>query len=206
MVDDSGRIWVFWSSERAGESRWDLWYITSVDGGSSWSSPAQFTTHELWDYAPIAIQSTDGRLWVAWYSYRSGNWDIWYKTSSDDGATWSDAHKLTSLTGNEGWNHNPDLIEIETDDNPNTSDVWVFWHSTRSGNADIWATWTCDGGQSWAYASFPASSGYAARICVDPTNADKVYAAGYRYTYDGGVYTYGPAFFRSADGVRAEAV
>ena len=48
----------------------------------------QVTTDPSWDYAPAIVQAADGTLWAVWTSWRSGNEDLWYKTSADGGATW----------------------------------------------------------------------------------------------------------------------
>ncbi|HHX66283.1 MAG TPA: DNRLRE domain-containing protein, partial [Chloroflexi bacterium] len=106
-----------------------------------WAHPIRLDQHELWDYAPRVMQAADGRLWVVWYSYRSGNWDIWYSTSADDGATWTDATQLTTHTD---WDYNPDLVQLHD------GTIWVVWHSRRSGNMDIWSRRTTDGGSTWS--------------------------------------------------------
>jgi len=57
-----------------------------------------------------------------------------------------------------------------------------------------------NGGSTWVYSNFPSGNWYAFTICVDPNDANKVYAAGYNWNYSGGIYTYGLAFFKSPDG------
>ena len=141
VIDTAGKLWVFWSSERASTSEWDIWYITSADSGASWSSPVRFTSEALWDYAPSAMQARDGRMWVVWYSYRSGVWQLWYSTSTDGGISWTNAKQLTSGTS---WNHGPEIIELTN------GTIWVFWYSDRSGNRDIWGTATGNDGGTWS--------------------------------------------------------
>ena len=83
------------------------WRVRALPGGevtSPWLVTAaeplvQVTTHTNTDYAPSLLQADDGTLWAVWYSYRSGNPDLWYKTSSDAGATWSAAAQLTTEHG-----------------------------------------------------------------------------------------------------------
>jgi len=57
-----------------------------------------------------------------------------------------------------------------------------------------------DGGVSWTTASLPSSVGWAYRVCADPTDSSKVYAAGYIYDYQIYPYTYSMVFFKSTDG------
>ena len=40
----------------------------------------QVTSDSSRDEMPAIMQATDGRLWVVWDSWRSGNGEIWYKT------------------------------------------------------------------------------------------------------------------------------
>ncbi len=134
-----GTIWVVWYSYRSGNA--DIWYKTSTDGGTSWSVATQLTTDANSDYSPAITQTSDSTIWVVWYSYRSGNADIWYKTSSDGGATWSSAVQLT--TAPEG-DYRPAIAP--------TSDgtIWVFWDSWRSDHPAIWYKTSSDGGASWS--------------------------------------------------------
>jgi len=142
-----GRIWVTFKSYESGNS--DIWYTTSANGGGNWSAPSQITTDPGSDYNPAITQTSDGKIWVAWYSYRSGNADIWYATSSDGGSTWSDAYQLTTDTSSD---YDPAITE--TDD----GNVWVVWWSHRSGGSGIWHKTSSDGGETWSAAS-PVDTG-----------------------------------------------
>jgi len=122
-----GTLWVVWHSYRSGNA--DIWYRISSDGGTSWSAATQLTTDTDWDYAPSITQAADGTLWVVWYSRRSGNYDLWYKTSTDDGASWSAATQLTTDTGSD---YAPAITQAAD------GTLWVVWYSYRSGNADVW--------------------------------------------------------------------
>ena len=138
---DDGKLWAVWHSRRDGNS--DIWYKTSDDNGGTWSADTQLTTDPSSDYDPAIMQASDGTIWVVWYSYRSGNADIWYKTSTDGGATWSDAVQLTT-------DPNGDYSPAITQTSDGT--IWVVWYSYRSGNADIWYKTSSDGGNTWSSA------------------------------------------------------
>lgn len=58
-----------------------------------------------------------------------------------------------------------------------------------------------DGGVSWSFSAFPSSSGSAYRLCVDPADSSKVYAAGIKY--DPLSRKYSMAFFKSTNGGRS---
>ena len=135
---DDGKLWVVWDSWRSDNN---IWYKTSDDNGATWSADTQLTTDPGSDYDPAIMQASDGTIWVAWYSWRSGNADIWYKTSTDGGVTWSDAVQLTTDPNSD---YGPAITQ--------TSDgtIWIVWYSYRSGNADLWCKTSIDGGASWS--------------------------------------------------------
>jgi hypothetical protein len=78
-----GVIWVFWAQyDTTVYDTADIYYVQSSNNGGSWSSPpTRLTTHAAEDLWPNAVQSDDSRVWVAWTSNRTGNWDIYYRNS-----------------------------------------------------------------------------------------------------------------------------
>ncbi len=133
-----GKLWLVWWSDCSGNR--DLWYKTTSDGGATWSADVQLTTNTGGNYLPAITQAADGSLWLVWTSDRSGNEAIWYKTSSDGGATWS---ADTRLTGPE-WAYAPSVVQAAD------GKVWVVWFSDRSGYAAIWYKTSEDGGVTWS--------------------------------------------------------
>lgn len=135
-----GKLWTVFQSDRAGN--WDLWYKTSINDGASWSAATRLTDHEGSDLCPAIAQVADGTIWIVWYSDRTGNWDIFYKTSADFGASWSTDQQLTydSL-----WDMEPAIAQ---DDGGR---IWITWCSYRAGsNWEIWTTNTSDAGVHWS--------------------------------------------------------
>ncbi len=92
-----GTLLAVWYSYRSGTA--DLWYKTSGDDGATWSTAGQLATETYRDYDPALARAADDTLWLVWRSRESGNYDLWYKTSTDDGASWSAATQLTTDPG-----------------------------------------------------------------------------------------------------------
>jgi len=134
-----GKIWVAFYAYESGNP--DIWYTTSSNGGATWSYPSQITTDLDSDYCPAIMQTSDGKIWVAWSSYRSGNDDIWYKTSGDAGETWSPDYQLTTGPDND-WS--PAITQADD------GTVWVVWRSGRSGGNGLWYKTSPDGGETWS--------------------------------------------------------
>jgi len=71
LVERDGTIWVFWSSKtQQTQATYDLYYKTSGNNGSTWSSSAQFTTDQENDWYPTVTQTQDKGIWVIWTSTR----------------------------------------------------------------------------------------------------------------------------------------
>ena len=135
------KLWVVWYSYRSGNA--DLWYKTSSDGGVTWSSAVQLTTAPEDDYRPAIAQTSDGKIWVLWDSWRTDHPGIWYKTSTDGGASWSPDAEFTTDTN---WDWMP--VIAQTSDGTiwvaRTSWFWDLW------NFDIWYRTSNDGGVTWS--------------------------------------------------------
>ena len=168
---NDGKIWVTFHSYESGNG--DIWYTTSSDGGATWSDASQVTTNPDSDYDPAITQTADGKVWVVWRSYRSGNSDIWYKTSADGGETWSADYQLTT---DPNWDELPTITQ--TDDGK----VWVVWTSYRSGGNGIWCKTSSDGGETWSGDS-PIDLGgiWGYDPAITQTNDGKIWVTFYSY-------------------------
>ena len=85
-----------------------IWFSRSSDGGATWSAPVMINNQaslndqfNQW----MGVDDTTGRLAVIYYDTVGDpgrkKTDVWYQTSSDDGATWSAATKLTTAQTDE---------------------------------------------------------------------------------------------------------
>ena len=144
----NGKIWLVWTSYRS--SNYDIYYKTSTDNGATWSADTRLTTDPGSDYYPSITQAADGKIWVAWSAYRSANWDIYYRTTPDNGATWS---AETRLTTDPYTDYAPDILR--------TADgrVWVAWQAYRTGGSDIYIKNTANGGVNWTADTLLVSDG-----------------------------------------------
>jgi len=84
-----GTLWIFWSSDMLG-AQYEIFYATSSDNGTTWSEPPiRITWDAAADDTPYATQTRNGTLWLFWASRRNGNYDIFYRISTDGGTEWS---------------------------------------------------------------------------------------------------------------------
>lgn len=107
---------------------YEIYYKISSDYGATWSNDTQLTTNLSDDIAPSIIQLMNGTIFVVWHSDRTGNTDIFYKTSSDGGALWSNAKQLTTDPNSD---RSPSVTQTKD------GRIWVAWHSNRLGDNEV---------------------------------------------------------------------
>ena len=140
MQAKNGSIWVVWSSDREAFQS-DLYYQTSSDDGLNWSPATPLTSNSSFDGAPSVMQTSNGTIWVVWASDRTDNYEIWYKTSSNNGLNWSNA---TPLTTNSSRDTAPSILQAADDT------IWVVWHRYVANQSDIFYKTSSNNGQTWS--------------------------------------------------------
>lgn len=127
-----GRIWVFYDDYA------DIWLVTSNDSGKTWSAPQQFTTNPAIEaFANVAADKA-GRIAVVWNSNPSGNWDVFYRLSTDNGATWTDVVQMSD---------DPNADQEPTVAMDHQGGIYMAW--SRANMYDIVYTKSDDSGVTW---------------------------------------------------------
>ena len=98
--DDGGLYFVYDGALRAG-ARQRTFVASSIDGGDTWSAPIRLSApHEQSGFPMVsATGSGDVRVW--YMQTRGGHrnaWNVWYRSSTDGGASWSPAARLSDVT------------------------------------------------------------------------------------------------------------
>ncbi|MCR4288041.1 MAG: glycoside hydrolase, partial [Deltaproteobacteria bacterium] len=138
----SGRAWaaaihVVWEDSTSGSG--EIYFRTSADNGATWSANKWLTNNTGWSRSPsIAVNGSN--IHVAWHDDTPGNYEIYFKTSADNGATWSAAKRLTNNTG---WSASPSIAV-------NGSNIHVAWQDNTPGNFEIYFKTSADGGATWS--------------------------------------------------------
>jgi hypothetical protein len=85
------------------------------------------------------VTSHAGNVYVVWHDSTPGNADIFFKKSSDNGNSFGETINLGNNTGNSVF---PQIIA-------NGNNVYVVWHDSTPGNADIFFKKSSDNGNSF---------------------------------------------------------
>ena len=88
-------VHVVWADNRFGSSNFEIMYKRSTDYGVTWGTDTRITNApSLSAYCDISVSGP--YVHVVWEDYRtSGNFEMFYKRSTDGGATWEADNRLT---------------------------------------------------------------------------------------------------------------
>ena len=89
-------VHVVWEDNTPGND--EIYFKTSADNGATWSANKRLTNNTGWSGIP-SIAASGSNIHVTWIDYTPGNYEIYFKTSADSGATWSANKRLTNNTG-----------------------------------------------------------------------------------------------------------
>ncbi len=143
-------VYVGWYDNRDGND--EIYFKRSTDVGVSWTTDTRLTNNTAYSYYPsVAVYGS--YVYVVWQDLRDGNWEIYFKLSSDGGITWG---AETSLTNNFADSLFPSIAV-------SGSFVYVVWHDERDGNMEIYFKRSTDGGLDWEtetrISNYPVQSG-----------------------------------------------
>ena len=137
-VAASGQVvHVVWEDDRNGGNG-DIYYKRSEDGGISWSADIRLTNDPASSWDPsIAVYGSI--VHVIWMDDRNGDYEIYYKRSTDGGLTWGADTRLSNDPNDSEY---PSIAA-------SGSMVHAVWEDNRDGNYNIYYKKSIDAGLSW---------------------------------------------------------
>jgi len=127
VVDLSDRVHMVYNDDTPGNR--EIYYKCSTDYGASWSTPKRLSWNSGNSYKPKAAVDLSGTVHVVWYDTSVDPTEIFYKNSTDLGATWS---AMARLTWNSGPSQAPSIAADQNDD------LHMVWDDGSSGNQEIY--------------------------------------------------------------------
>lgn len=152
-------VHVFWTDNRDGN--FEIYYKRSTDGGLSWGAETRLTNTASNSQNPtVAVNGS--LIHLLYYDDRDGNFEIYYKRSTDGGLTWGTDNRLSNASGTSG---TPSVAVSGTN-------VHITWEDQRDGNNEIYYKKSTNGGLNWGtdtrLTNSSAMSLYAS-VCVSGT-------------------------------------
>ena len=137
VIEASGTdVHVAWQDYRDGNS--EIYYKRSLDGGLSWGTDTRLTDYTGYSRLP-SISVSGSVVHVVWHDTRDGNYEIYYKRSTDGGLSWGADKRLTDDDGG----------SIASSIAASGTNVHVVWNDWRDGNGEIYYKSSTDEGANW---------------------------------------------------------
>lgn len=131
----------------------EIYYIKSTNSGTSWTTGKRLTWTSGSSQLPAIAADPSDNLHLLWNDETPGNNEIYYKKSTDGGATWTASRRLTS-TSKDSYSA---AVALDS-----SSHIHVVWHDYTPGNIEIYYMQSTDGGTTWtASKRLTATSGYS---------------------------------------------
>ena len=137
-IDAWGNIHIAWQESTTGNT--EIYYKKSTNGGTDWTANQPLTSNAGISECPAIAADSAGRLYVVWHDNTSGNTEIYYKKSANNGDTWSAIQRLTWTSGVS----NNASIAIDSSDY-----LHVAWEDSTPGNYEIYYKKSANGGTTW---------------------------------------------------------
>lgn len=128
-----------WADKTPGN--YEIFYNRSTDGGGNWSGLTRLTWNSDSSTHPSIAADSGTGVHVVWHEEIQGTEEIFYKNSSDDGATWSGLKRLT-------WNDEDSIGPSIATYSDNV--IHLVWYDTTPGNYEIFYRNSYDTGSSWS--------------------------------------------------------
>jgi hypothetical protein len=120
-------VYIVWMDNRDDSNNYEIYYKRSTDGGMTWGADTRLTNDPGdSEYPSIAVSGSN--VHVVWFDNRDGNYEIYYKQSTDAGLSWGADTRLTNALGIS----NSPFIALSD------SVVHIVWEDYRDGNWEIY--------------------------------------------------------------------
>jgi len=137
-ADSSNKIHVFWNDDTPGND--EIYYRKTTDGGATWSSVQRLTWSAGASENPAVAADSFGNLHLMWADYTPGDYEVFYRKSTDGGGIWSSSKRLTWTAGESEF----PAISVDS-----SNEIHVVWNDNVAGNNEIYYAKSTDGGSNW---------------------------------------------------------
>jgi hypothetical protein len=136
IAADGSNIYIVWADAEFGGV--DIFFKRSNDAGATWTPSMRLTYNAGGSFYP-AIAVDGSNIYVVWEDNTLGNYEIYFKRSSDRGVSWTPNKRFTN---NSGDSRSP-AIAVDG------FNVYVTWNDITPGNYEIYFKRSHDKGVTW---------------------------------------------------------
>lgn len=137
-IDPTDNLHVVWPHSVSGAN--EIYYKKSTDAGLNWTISERLTwvNSNLWK--PWIASDIIGNLYLVWHGNPSGNDEIYYRSSTDGGSSWTPPIRIT---WNSGYSNSPVIIPLSS------RFIHLVWGDDSNGNKELYHKISSDSGASW---------------------------------------------------------
>lgn len=128
-------VHIAWNDRVSNE---EIYYKRSTDGGVTWGANLRLTNDPNLSTYP-SISSSGSIVVVSWSENRDGNYEIYYKLSTDNGGSWGADTRFT----------NDGAVSLQPCVSVSGQIVHITWHDNRNANDEIYYRRSTNGGVTW---------------------------------------------------------
>jgi hypothetical protein len=138
-IDTADNIHLVWCDLPPGNG--EIYYKKSTDGGKTWTASKRLTWTPGSSEDPDITVDSLGNIHVVWEDATPGNYEIYYKKSTDGGLTWMASERLA-------WTSGPSYL-------PKIGSHWsgwlyVVWQDDTGGGTEVYFKKGSIGGLGWS--------------------------------------------------------
>ena len=137
QVSFSGvNVFVTWLDDTPGN--FDIMMKRSVNSGGSFQAVKNLSANAGSSLNP-QVATSGANVYFTWYDFSPGNWEIFLKRSTDNGAT---LQPLVQISNNAGASKFPQVTTVG-------ANVYIIWQDNTPGNNEILERRSHDNGATW---------------------------------------------------------
>jgi hypothetical protein len=140
-VGSSNGVHVVWTSFVPGAV--EIFYKRSIDGGVTWQATKRLTWTSGTSYYPTIAANSSGGIHVVWHDDTPGNFEIYYKRSTNAGMTWQATERLSWSSVDSFW------PSIASDSSNGVHCVWVDGNAGEWPLHELYYKRSTNGGATW---------------------------------------------------------
>lgn len=153
-TDSNNHIHVVWHDDTPGN--YEIYYKNSTDGGGTWSKAKRLTWNSGDSQYPAIAIDTNNYIYVVWSDNTPGNAEIYYRKSTNGGATWS----AKRLTWSSGSSYHPAIAIGQSDS------IHIIYYDVTPGNAEIYYKKSTNGGSTWTTKRLTWNGGFSSKSAI----------------------------------------
>ncbi len=104
-VDGGGRVYAIYNAPTYANGAPYVWFRSSTDGGMTWSPRTLVSTAVpgSWHAFPAVAAGAAGDVRIDWMDNRTGAYNVWYRSSTNGGASWSSDVQISQFLAGYSW-------------------------------------------------------------------------------------------------------